>query len=155
MWKSGIFLRGATNFFSQPLCGISTGFHSPLWMKNYAWFFHKENFHIPQPLWKTFVIEKGIYYFLVAEQESNQRTQPKGGFLQRRPPLETPSYTSRDSVTIIRCASVPTCALPCVATMEAVAAKRRGILKGWCSAQRIKMIMIAGGNHTISNAICS
>ena len=59
-----------------------------------------------------FLITKGFCYFLVAEQESNQRTQPKGGFLQSRPPLETPSCWSGRKSLLPLGASVPTCALP-------------------------------------------
>ena len=51
-------------------------------------------------------------YFLVSEQESNQRNRLKGGFLQRRPPLESPSETGKAHRISTKCASVPTCALP-------------------------------------------
>jgi len=51
-------------------------------------------------------------YFLVSEQESNQRNRLKGGFLQRRPPLESPSETGKARRISTKCASVPTCALP-------------------------------------------
>ena len=33
--------------------------------------------------------------------------------------------------------------------------RRRGILKGWCAAQRIKIYMIAGGNHTLIKQPCT
>ena len=106
MWKSGIWPRAATDFFPQGMCGKFTAFHSMCGKKILYKVINRNVFHIPQDLLKTFVIQKGICYFLVAEQESNQRTQPKGASAPIAAPFGNPCRFAGGASVIVQNSSI-------------------------------------------------
>ena len=87
MWKSGIYPRGATYFFPQGLCEISTAFHRGCEKKFLHRFFNRLNFHIPQDLWKT--LKTIICTFLVPTRKV-PKEPAQGALRANRAPLRIP-----------------------------------------------------------------
>ena len=80
MWISPFLSRVSTAFFPQAQCGKVEVFNRHCGRNFCSQFFHSLSLHIPQPLWKTFGVNfsfMGECYFLVSEQESNQRSRLK------------------------------------------------------------------------------
>ncbi len=58
MWKTRFFLRTVGFFYPQPLLGFSTGSPQGHFPEKIQKVFHREKFHIPQPLLIT--LQAGI-----------------------------------------------------------------------------------------------
>ena len=95
--------------------------------------------------------------FLIGKKRT-KRSRHRGGASKRRPPLCTPPAAS--PVDTGKWSDFPVSNLKKPVSFCALNVQKPGHLwtlvgnaagdsKGWCSAQRIKMNMIAGGNHTI------
>ena len=90
MWKTVIFLRAATNFYPQSM-GMDFHFSTALFRKNFRRSCPQEKFpQFTSPVDKI-LTTKGICYFLVAEQESNQRSQLKEALSRLLPQSKPPS----------------------------------------------------------------
>ena len=58
MWKTGISLRGTRIFFPQGNVYFPKLFHNACGSEISSKLFHRQVFHIPQPLWKKLRVKK-------------------------------------------------------------------------------------------------
>ena len=78
MWKTLFFSRRGGVFYPQPNVESYCSFHSPCEGIFSPHFFHRLSFHISQPLWRKFGVEKALYchcflsaaypFFVIANQ---------------------------------------------------------------------------------------